>query len=113
MGLVSSAGLVISRAPTRRYFHLIDEAAASGEALEEPKLGVAYARFQAGLARYNLRDAAAEIVLSVSSPSRSPSPNALGRHAILGTATPGSASGSPLKNRRSPVGRSPLATLDA
>ena len=61
----------------------------------------------------DLRDAAAEIVLSVSSPTRSPSPNALGRHAILGTATPGSASGSPLKNRRSPVGRSPLATLDA
>ena len=61
----------------------------------------------------DLRDAAAEIVLSVSSPTRSPSPNALGRHAILGTATPGSASGSPLKNRRSPHGRSPLATLDA
>ena len=59
----------------------------------------------------DLRDAAAEIVLSVSSPTRSPSPN--GRHAILGTATPGSASGSPLKNRRSPHGRSPLATLDA
>ena len=58
----------------------------------------------------DLRDAAAEIVLSVSSPTRSPSPNALGRHAILGTATPGSASGgSPLKNRRSPHGRSPLA----
>ena len=61
----------------------------------------------------DLRDAAAEIVLSVSSPNRSPSPNALGRHAILGTATPGSASGSPMKNRRSPHGRSPLATLDA